>query len=72
MKVQMSGTRNGEDWPAPGGTIEVSKDESETLFSHGLAVPFEGKADNQAPELAVAVKPETATRKGGLTTANGV
>lgn len=61
LKVQISGTRNGEDWPAPGTTINLPDDEAASLIAGGVAVlvdePVEEKASK--PETGV----ETATRK---------
>lgn len=37
MKVQISGTRDGADWPAPGGTIDLPDDEATQLIGLGLA-----------------------------------
>jgi len=61
MKVQMitqiSGTRNGADWPAVGGVVDLPEGEAKDIIQAGLArVPV--------VETATARKPETATRKG--------
>mgnify|MGYP001163556668 FL=1 len=37
MLIKLSGTRNGEDWPAPGETIDVPKQEADSLISNGFA-----------------------------------
>jgi|TARA_Y100000034_G_scaffold108415_1_gene138745 hypothetical protein len=37
MLVKLSGTRNGDDWPNAGDTLEVSKDESVNLVANGYA-----------------------------------
>jgi hypothetical protein len=37
MRRQISGTRDGVDWPAPGGTIDVPDDEAATLIQLGHA-----------------------------------
>ncbi len=39
MKTQISGTRDGADWPAPGGTIDVPDGEAADLIAGGLAEP---------------------------------
>lgn len=62
MIAQVSGTRDGGDWPLAGGVLEVSAIEAADLVRAGLAKPYEGAPE---PEKAVARKPET--RKGGLT-----
>ncbi|ALV45826.1 hypothetical protein MB46_10375 [Arthrobacter alpinus] len=62
MTSQISGTRDGVDWPAPGGTIDVPAEEAATLISHGLAVDpaTEETADLDGSDV------ETATAKGNL------
>lgn len=57
MKVQMavniSGTRDGADWPRAGEVVDLPTDEAEALIAHGSAtVPAK-------VEKAVARKPET-------------
>lgn len=37
MKRQISGTRDGVDWPAPGETIDVPDEEAAGLIANGLA-----------------------------------
>lgn len=37
MRRQISGTRDGVDWPAPGETIDVPDDEAATLIALGHA-----------------------------------
>ncbi len=37
MRRQISGTRDGVDWPAPGETIDVPDDEAMQLISLGHA-----------------------------------
>ena len=65
MVVQISGTRDGVDWPAPGGVLEVPADEAANLISNGFARVPEGKSVKVEPEKAnVRRKPET---RGGLT-----
>ncbi|MGH8950179.1 MAG: hypothetical protein ACRDX9_02030 [Acidimicrobiia bacterium] len=43
MKVYISGTRNGEPWPWPGGEIVVGDVEGADLCRAGLAVPVADK-----------------------------
>ena len=38
MLAKISGTRDGEDWPARGETLEVSANEAAALVANGLAV----------------------------------
>ena len=37
MRIQISGTRNGVDWPAPGDTIDVTETEAMDLVGAELA-----------------------------------
>ncbi len=37
MLIKLSGSRNGDDWPDAGDTLEVSKDESANLLANGYA-----------------------------------
>lgn len=68
MKVAVSGTRNGQDWPAKGGQMDLPDGEGADLCSAGLAEPV---ADTGEPETAV--PPDTSekrparTRKGATT-----
>lgn len=59
MKHQMSGTRQGVDWPAPGEEIALPEDEAVTLLNSGMAEPVE---DRDEPETATAPKPTTRAR----------
>lgn len=56
MKVAISGTRDGSDWPAVGGEIVVPDAEGADLCAAGMATPV---AEPQQPEKKVAAKPET-------------
>lgn len=56
MLTQMSGTRNGDDWPPAGTTIELPADEAETLIYHRMAepvaaAPVESAAVNTRPTI---------------------
>lgn len=56
LKVWMSGTRDGEDWPARGGTIDLPKDEAEAMIAAGNAVlPGDAPAEDGPVEQATAV-----------------
>ncbi len=44
MIRQISGTRDGVDWPAPGESIDVPDDEAAGLIDNGLA-----KVSDEAP-----------------------
>lgn len=56
--AQISGLRNGVDWPSAGGIINLPDAEASDLIAAGLARGVD------VPETAVGRKPETATRKG--------
>lgn len=55
MRYQMSGTRDGADWPAPGETVELSDGEAAALCAQGMAEPA------GAPDAAGDGEPEKAT-----------
>jgi hypothetical protein len=61
MLRQVSGTRDGVDWPAPGESIDVPDDEAESLIGNGLA-----KAADGEPEPA----PVEESRKGSRQATN--
>ncbi len=54
MNFQISGSRDGVDWPAPGDTIDVPPDEADSLVAQGLAEPVKpaAKAKSRPPGLA--------------------
>jgi hypothetical protein len=61
MKVVMSGTRNGESWPLPGGELEVPDEEGANMCANGLAIPVSRKdrgVETRA-ETEVDVTPES-------------
>lgn len=64
MVAGISGTRNGQDWPAPGGTLEVSATEAAELIASGLAIAGPVKAAVTLPREERAVAPRAETRKG--------
>lgn len=43
MLVQITGTRNGKRWPAPGGTVDLPAAEAEKYCRQGYCVPVEVK-----------------------------
>lgn len=59
IRTQLSGTRNGEYWPAPGGSIDLPDDEANDLIRLHIAepVPAPEKVERAvrppAPERAV-------------------
>lgn len=63
MKVTISGTRDGQGWPARGELVDLPDDEAQHMVQAGLAEePGEDDGD-QAPEVeeATAPKAETST-----------
>jgi hypothetical protein len=57
---QLSGTRDGVVWPAPGDTLNVPDAEADDLEALGVAERVAARSTIQAPEAAVAPEPETA------------
>lgn len=49
LRGDISGTRDGQDWPPRGSVIELPDDEAATLCQNGMATPV---ADGQV-EMAV-------------------
>ena len=66
MNTQISGTRDGADWPAKGEQIDLPDAEAADLLSAGLA-----SAVKDAAETATAPKSETAKRPAAKRTAKG-
>lgn len=61
MTARITGTRNGDEWPAAGETVDLPKDEAELLVANGLAVADDAKPVKQAAvETAAVEAPETA------------
>lgn len=67
---KLDGMRNGQPWPAVGGTIDVPMSEAVNLISHGYAVPVpvpqeqERAIVEQEPERATLPKTTSKPRKG--------
>ena len=57
MRARISGTRDGQEWPAPGQVLATTADEAAQLVEAGLAVAKPSKA---AAETAAAPVAETA------------
>lgn len=66
MKAEISGTRDGGDWPRPGEILDVSDDEGAHLCAAGLAAPVADKSTGV--EKTVAPADNTEERTSGLTT----
>jgi hypothetical protein len=53
MKVDISGTRNGEPWPARGEVIDLPTDEAQSLIDSNMAEAItKAKAETAAVEPA--------------------
>lgn len=51
MTTHIGGTRNGEEWPAIGGVIDLPDHEATDLISAGYAVPDDGSVPaEEAPD----------------------
>lgn len=46
MVVQISGARDGKDWPKPGQTISLPADEADTLLRNGQAAELNPPEEN--------------------------
>lgn len=66
MKVEISGTRNGEYWPKPGETMDLPDAEALDYIANGICEADTTPAPAPVTETA-AVEPvtETAARKPG-------
>lgn len=54
MRVGISGTRSGVEWPQPGEVLECSPEEGAQLCASGIAVP---EVEDRT-ETTVAAEPE--------------
>lgn len=62
MRVTISGTRDGQDWPARGSVVDLPDDEAEQLVASGLAAAEDSEGDEDREEHAtVPGSPEKAT-----------
>lgn len=59
MKVTLSGTRDGKDWPPRGELVDLPDDEAQHMVAAGLAET--AKNDAAPVEEATAPKAETST-----------
>lgn len=57
MRVNISGTRDGQDWPRIGESIDLPDAEAVDLLNAGIARPA------PAPEPEVAVVPDASERR---------
>ncbi|MFI6861783.1 hypothetical protein ACIBKZ_18105 [Streptomyces sp. NPDC050421] len=63
MKVTLSGTRNGEDWPPAGEIADIPTGEAQHLIASGIAEDAAGRK-GQLPKVETAVAPNTAETRG--------
>ena len=63
MRVGISGTRGGQDWPQPGQILECSTEEGAHLCASGIAIPV------REEDVETAVAPEAEKRAAIKTTA---
>ena len=59
MRARISGTRNGDEWPAIGAEVDLPDAEAVDLLNAGLA----SAAESAPVETATARPAETATRR---------
>ena len=62
MKVQITGPRNGVDWPAPGGEIVVPDLEGAELCANGMADPVAVVAPIETRSSEVPTEPKPRRR----------
>lgn len=60
MRAAISGTRDGEHWPAPGEVVDLPQHEAEHMVAAALAEPVAATAK---PEPEKATAPKATTRK---------
>ncbi|WP_405799280.1 hypothetical protein [Streptomyces sp. NBC_01506] len=75
MKVQMSGTRNGQRWPKVGETADIPTGEATHLVASGIAEQAPDEQPTQTattpdsevtePPAAAVTEPPTATKRAG-------
>ncbi|WP_329615654.1 hypothetical protein OG244_23375 [Streptomyces brevispora] len=63
MNISMSGTRNGEDWPPAGETVDLPTGEAQHLVASGVA-----SAVDDEPAVETATAPDTAETRESTTT----
>lgn len=73
LLVDVSGMRNGVDWPGRGAVVELPEDEARSMIRSGMGAESEGDDDVMIESAVVTEEPETATVPAtpGLTTKTG-
>ena len=62
MKVNLSGTRDGEPWPERGKTVDLPDDEAQHLIRAGIAEEHLDKDEPDAPVEETATVPDEAEK----------
>lgn len=66
MKMQITGTRDGVRWPAPGGEVDLPDHEAAKLCANGFADPVvEDKVEKAVPKKSAEKRTESRTEKKG-------
>lgn len=52
MKVELSGTRNGQAWPRRGESVNLPDEEAAQLCASGMAETAKGKVETATPKPA--------------------
>ena len=60
MQMQITGTRDGAYWPAPGGEVDLPAHEAAKMIAAGSAMPVIETAT--APEVKTATVPKRGRR----------
>lgn len=63
MNVSMSGTRNGEEWPAVGEEVDLPTGEAQHLVAAGVASEVGGEVETATAPDTAETRESTSTRK---------
>lgn len=63
MNVSMSGTRNGEDWPPAGETVDLPTGEAQHLVASGVASAVGDEVETATAPDTAETRESTSTRK---------
>lgn len=63
MAVQITGTRNGQDWPKVGAVVELPKDEGDGMLAAGLVVEAATKPQGDVETATVKATPRRGRSK---------
>ena len=66
MKQTISGTRNGEEWPARGEIADIPTGEAQHLVASGIAEEVTD-TEGQEPQVETAAAPATAEKRPATT-----